>query len=41
MGSALDFKGEAGNSQIDEKEQTFGEEILAGTPRNDRTQRGV
>ena len=37
----LDFTGKAGNSQADEKEQTRGERILAGPPRNNGTQRGT
>ena len=28
----MDFKGEEGNSQVDEKDQTCGEPILAGPP---------
>lgn len=34
-------EGEVGNSQVDEKEQTFGKQILVGPPRNNATQRGI
>lgn len=36
-----DFKEKAGNSQVDEKEQTCGILIHAGQPRNNRTQREI
>lgn len=36
-----DFKGRAGNLQVDEKEQTRDKQILAGPPRNNGTQREV
>lgn len=32
-GSGLDFKGDTGNLQVHEKEQTLGKEMLAGSPR--------
>lgn len=39
--SGLGFKGKVDNLQVDEKEQTLGEQILTRSTRNTRTQTGV
>lgn len=36
-----DFKRKVGNSQLDEKKQTFNKQILSGSPRNNGTQKEV